>query len=295
MTNAGTARIDHLLTYVPDLGSAGALFERMGFYLSPVSHIESMGIANRMILMQPKSAGQANFIELMSPYDRGMLPMVMQKVLSGDAGLRSMVLVAPEIEAFHGLMLEQGFASAPPAHAKREWKIPGEASVFPEFDVIFPVEMALRFNACKYYNLHLYLREDWTCHPNSALRLTKVIAVAEKPADFEVFSRLFGHEGQNGENGSCVYPSGEIVLEILRPQTVEDRFGLAPPRTEAGYLGYEIEVRSIEQLRGALKNGDVPFHERGNTVCVEPDVGLGCLIVFSEAEAVSPCPTTDQN
>lgn len=295
MTNAGTARIDHLLTYVPDLGSAGALFERMGFYLSPVSHIESMGIANRMILMQPQSAGQANFIELMSPYDRGILPMAMQAVLSGDAGIRSMVLVAPEIEAFHGLMLEQGFESAPPAHAKREWKIPGEASVFPEFDVIFPVDMALRFNACKYYNLHLYLREDWTRHPNGALRITKVLAIAENPSEFEVFSRLFGYDGQGGENGSRVYPSGDITLEILRPETVHKRFGVELPHAGAQYLGYEIEVASLDQLRDALKGGDVPFHERGNTVCVAPDVGLGSLIVFSGPERLSLHPGADQN
>lgn len=285
MTQAGTARIDHLLTYVPDLEVAGALFERMGFHLTPVSHIESMGIANRMILMRPKSAGQANFIELMSPYDRTKLPAVMQTVLSGDAGIRSMVLVAEEIEAFHRLMLAQGFSSAPPAHAKREWKIPGEDPVFPEFDVIFPVDMALRFNACKYYNLHLYLREDWTRHPNSAVRLTKVMAVAGNPAEFEVFSRLFGHDGRDGEDGARLYPSGDITLEIVRPETVRKRFGAALEPAGTRYLGYEIDVASLDKLRASLKGGGISFHEHAGKVCVGPEVGLGSLIVFSEGGA----------
>lgn len=284
MTNAGTARIDHLLTYVPDLDAAGALFERMGFYLTPLSHIEAMGIANRMILMTPNSPDQANFIELMSPYDRTRLPGVMQSVLSGDAGTRSMVLVAPEIEAFHALMLAQGFDSAPPTHAKREWKIPGEDSVFPEFDVIFPVEMALRFNACKYYNLHLYLREDWTRHPNSALRITRIFAVAEDPGAFEVFSRLFGYDGQDSADGARVYPSGDIALEVIRPETIAGRFGISADRAGAQYFGYEIEVASLEALRSSLRRGDVPFHEHAGKVCIDPETGLGNLIAFSQAD-----------
>lgn len=52
MTSADV-RLDHLLTYVPSLDAATALFGRMGFTLSPRSCIDAMGISNHLVLMNP--------------------------------------------------------------------------------------------------------------------------------------------------------------------------------------------------------------------------------------------------
>ncbi|PZU51235.1 MAG: hypothetical protein DI568_01150 [Sphingomonas sp.] len=283
MTSSATARIDHLLTYVPDLEAAADLFQRMGFHLSPLSRIEQMGVANRMALMRPQSPGQASYIELMSPYEPARLPPPLQPVLSGGPGIGSMVLVADDVSGFRTSVLAQGFECAPPAHVTREWKIPGEPSVFPEFDVMLPVEAPLRFNACKYYNLHLYLREDWTAHPNGAIRLLKVLAVADDPADLDFFASLFGQPGVVQADGSLLLPSGEIALEIIPADGLKSRFGIEPDGRAPGYLGYEIEVESLQKLRTQLQAGGVPFQDGDGLISITPDTGLGNLILFSEA------------
>lgn len=284
MNSSERARIDHLLTYVPDLDSASDLFLRMGFLLSPVSRIDAMGISNRMVLMRPSNDGQANYIELMHPHDRALLPAPMVPVLSGEPGIGSLVLVAEELETLHRLILAEGFDIAPPAHVTREWAIPGEPSVFPAFDILLPADAGLRFNACRYYNLHLYTRADWTAHPNGAIRIVKAFAIADNPSDFDMFERLFEQPGQHLPGGARRFPSGDIALEILRPSTLAARFGITTARTTPAYLGYQIEVDSLDRMRGALEAGGVPYHRHNDLLCIAPEIGVGNLIAFSQAD-----------
>ncbi|HKU97457.1 MAG TPA: VOC family protein, partial [Vineibacter sp.] len=70
MSTQPVIEIDHLLTYVRDLDGAAALFRRMGFTLSPISRIETMGISNHLVLMHPGTPGAGNYIELMAAHDR---------------------------------------------------------------------------------------------------------------------------------------------------------------------------------------------------------------------------------
>lgn len=283
VTDRTTAKIDHLLTYVKNLDEACALFVRMGFTLSPVSHIESMGISNCMVLMRPGTKGQANFVELMSPHDRSLLPPPMMPVLSGKPGIGSLVLASDVIDTLYREITTLGFDIPPPAHVVREWKIPGEHPVYPEFDILLPVDCTLRFNACRYYNMHLYLRPDWTTHPNGAIRVSRVYARSAVPAEFEFFERLFGRPAISLGNAGLGFPSGDISLEVLDPAGAKTRFGTVCDTDRDGYLGYEIQVESIERMRSFLMRGDVPFHEIGGTLCVAPDIGLGNVILFSQA------------
>lgn len=282
-----TAQLDHLLTYVPSLDEAAALFARMGFTLSSRSTIDAMGISNHLILMNPLGPGRANFLELMSPHDPAKLGETMQRVLSGPPGMRSMVLAASEIERFHRSVVELGFTVPAPVHARREWKIPGEPSVFPEFDVILPVEAPLRFNACRYYNVELYLRPAWRVHPNGAKRITACFAVSEEPSRLASYAMLFGQAAREMPDGSLIFPTGEIELRVLTPAGARSQFGLDRlPDSLPAYLGYEIEVESLERLRAHLSDNEVPFRSSNQSVLVAPEVAFGNLICFREGSSL---------
>lgn len=279
MVDHPIAEIDHLLTYVKDLDAAAALFRRMGFTLSPISRIEPMGISNHLVLMHPRTAGFANYIELMASHDRTQLPPAMARTLSGEAGIKSMVLGARDAQAAHGVIAGAGFDVAPPVHVRREWVVaPGE-SVFPEFDVILPVDTPLAFNACRYYDVSLYLRPAWLSHANTARGLSGVLAVADNPdrqrADF---TRLFGR-AQDGR------PSpGEVWLDVLSPYEAEQRLGVSVTLDggRARYLGYQIEVESIAALRACLDDSAISHRVNGDIVYIAPEVGFGNLIVFRQ-------------
>lgn len=276
-----TAFLDHLLTYVPSLDDAAALFRRMGFNLSPISHIEPMGISNHLVLMQSQGPGRANYIELMSPHDRSKLPQPMVRTLSGDGGVRSMVIATDDLPAFQRRVARADFPAATAVRARREWKIPGEPSVFPEFDVILPVAAPLPFNACRYYTLELYQRADWLQHANGARRVSKCYAVAEHPEELSAYARIFDRAAYRLEDGGWCYPAGDIDLIVLPPRVAAVRFGLSAPPGPA-YLGYEIKVDSLETLRVRLQVEQVPHAVHEDMLCIHPDTAFGSLIVFSQ-------------
>lgn len=285
MTSADV-RLDHLLTYVPSLEAAAALFTKMGFTLSPRSSIDAMGISNHLILMNPVGPGRANYLELMSSHDRSKLGTTMERILSGPAGTRSMVLAAENVSKFHRRVGELGFVASEPVHARREWKIPGEPSVFPEFDVILPVEAPLRFNACQYYNVELYLRPEWRVHANGAKRIAKCFAVADEPASLASYALLFGQPGRECSDGSWRYPTGEIDLQVLTPAVAQQRFKLdALPSARPAYLGYEVEVASLDRLRAHLDANGVELSSLDSGVVVAPEVAFGNLIWFTEGSS----------
>ncbi|WP_395713624.1 VOC family protein [Reyranella sp.] len=275
--------IDHLLTYVRDLDAAAATFRRMGFTLSPLSRIEAMGISNHLVLMRQGIPGFANYIELMSAHDRARLPPPMAKVLSGPEGIKSMVLGTEDAVAAQQAMLKHGFAAAPPVHVKREWKIAPEQSVFPEFDVLMPVAAPLAFNACRYFNVDLYLRPEWRVHANGAQRMTTVFAVADEPAAVaRRYGDLFDASTRQSGEAVCTTP-GQVDLAVMSSETAKRRFGLTVATAAgAGYLGYLVEVVSLDVLRSCLSDGKVPCRDLGGTICVDPADGFGNLIVFRE-------------
>jgi glyoxalase-like protein len=275
--------IDHLLTYVHDLDAAASAFQRMGFTLSPLSRIEAMGISNHLVLMRQGTPGFANYIELMSTHDRARLPPPMAKVLSGPEGIKSMVLGTEDAGAAQQAMVRHGFAAAPPVHVKREWKIAPGHSVFPEFDVILPVEAPLAFNACRYFNVALYLRPEWLEHANGAQRVASVFAVAEDANAIACrYGDLFEAPTMQSADSARTTP-GRVYLEVMSAEAVESRFDLTlAARREAAYLGYLVEVASLDVLRSCLSSGKVVCRDLGDTICVDPADGFGNLIVFRE-------------
>src|SRR5688500_9391837 len=129
MTENPVKAIDHLLTFVRDLDEAARFFDRLGFTLTPESRIEAMGIANRLILFPDASDGSANFIELMSVFDESRLPPAMAVLLSGDEGIKSMVLSLGDVEKARTHFVALGCPFGPPIHVRREWRLSDTESV----------------------------------------------------------------------------------------------------------------------------------------------------------------------
>ena len=282
MTELGIAAIDHLMTFVPSLDVAADTFERMGFRLSPVSRIEAMGISNRMILMRPRGSGRANFIELMSPHDPDRLPDTMRAMLSGEAGSRSIVLAAGNIDTVFDKITENGFSPSAPVHVKREWKIDGEPSVFPEFDVILPIQSPLIFNACQYHNAELYTRPDWLDHPNTAIRIKTIFAATDDLDKTSFFENILGHKSQYLAQHEIRYPSSEIDLVVMSRDAAAHKFAMPVDTVRPDFIGYEITVASLKCLANTLLVGQIPWSEIDEAIFIAPADGLGNIIVFRE-------------
>jgi hypothetical protein len=259
------ADIDHLLTHVADIEQAAATYRSLGFTLTPPSRIEPMGIVNQLVLLTPATEGAASFIELMSAFDRPKLPPAMAGLLSGEERIKSMVMLSRDAGRSHAALTRLGYPFAPPIHVKREWRLSADEAIFPEFDVLLPVEAPLIFNACRYHNVELYLREEWRRHPNTAIGLDAIFAVASDPAGIAgQYARLFGCAVEVLSLDHVSVAPARTTLQILTPARFISLFGFPSPALDsssAAYVGFGIEVASLAACRLCLERNGVAIQE----------------------------------
>jgi catechol 2,3-dioxygenase-like lactoylglutathione lyase family enzyme len=285
--NHDIIEIDHLMCGVQDAQRAGASFERMGFRVTPLSAIEPMGLGNRCVLFQSATPGAACYLELMSILDHAKAPANMLRTLSGGERVKSMVMVTADCDACYQALLAGGFAPpSPPIHLQRDWHFPGGETVRPAFAVILPMPAPLTFNVCQHKTLPLYLRPDWTSHPNGALRLDSVIAVARDP-DFvtRFYERLFGARAVRDASGVARVSPANVALRVGTAAALRAAIpSLELPEPDAAaYVGIGVRVASLAALRTYLDRSGVSYSvlER-KAVVVPASAAHGNFIEFSE-------------
>jgi hypothetical protein len=209
----------------------------------------------------------------------------MSPVLSGSDRIGSMVLAAASIELLPGRVADAGLPASPIAHVRREWIIREGESVFPEFDVLMPVEAPLRFNACCYKNVDLYRRAEWLSHPNGARQLSAVLAVAPDPRALLFFETILGIPPRALPEGGLSFFDGHVRLDILSASAAAARLGLDRCSSDRPrYLGYEIAVADLRGLRDRFDRERVPYRLAEQRICVDPGIGLGNYIVFTQSD-----------
>lgn len=279
------SEIDHLLTFVRDGEAAAEKFRQLGFTLSPVSQIESMGIVNQMVLFKDAPFGSANFIELMSVSDSARLPSVMGRLLSGEERIKSMVLSTQDAQICHAHLTSIGLPFAPPVHIRRAWALGDGTSVFPEFDVILPADAGLTFNACRYYNADLYTRADWTTHANTVTGLEAVICVADEPVELaHRFSRILDAPIIQAGPALRVAP-GRMALEIWPSHAVANRFGATrPEHTSVSFLGYRLQAADLRIAAQFAHGAGVSMIESECGFLLSPDAMFGNIVEVVTAD-----------
>lgn len=281
----GFTEIDHLLASA-DPARGGPLYERLGFTVTPASVHVNLGVANRLIILQPVRPGTLNFFECMGVVDRERVNPAMKAVLAGPDGIRSMVLSGPDARATHARLAADGYAFRPIIDVDRQWQLPSGESIRPSVLVTVPLDTALPFNFCQYRNLECYLRDEWLRHENGALHMTSVFAVAPDPDESaDYFARLFGRPpAQRGGIYSIAPGIVELQIgDVAAMASLLPRSWLGADLTRPRYVGFEVQIRSLSALRSLLSGRGVEFVEQGSALVVAPHEACGNIIRFTEA------------
>jgi hypothetical protein len=283
----GFTEIDHLLGSAVDPQRGGEEYERLGFTVTPLSIIESIGVGNRMVLLRPLTANTANFIECMGIVDRARVPPTMADLLGGSEGMRSMVLSGPDARASHAQLKRDGFEFLPPLDLEREWTLPSGEILRPAFLVTLPAPAPLRFNFCQYRNLQPYLRAEWLAHENGAQHLSSVLAIADNAeAAVKPFEVVFARQARNRDGIFSVGP-GKVQLRVgnqaaLRSFIPDEWLG---ETRGVRYLGFEVMVASLAALRALFVRRGINFVERSHALVIAPQEACGNVLRFTESEA----------
>jgi Glyoxalase-like domain len=271
----GILEIDHLLTKVVCPGLAGEHFERLGFTVTPLSQIASMGLCNRLVLFKPLTAGSANFIELMGITDAARVPPSMAELLQGPPGIRSMVMATPDAHAARAELVRNGYSVSEVHHIARQWVVPDQILEV-EFDVLLPVPAPFSFNVCRYFSLQHYIRPEWTQHANGIAHFEAVYCIASDPMQaLQYYEELFGVVATGSEAQGWSVTPANVQLTVFSHQGWERRFGTT---AKTGFAGYRLSSINLAVTAEFMQNagGEVHF-ESGDGLFIKSELMFGCF------------------
>lgn len=272
----GIAEIDHLLTKVDQPELAGEHFTRLGFTVTPVSQIESMGLCNRLVLFEPVTEGSANFIELMGVTDAARVPSGMADLLQGPPGIRSMVMATPDAHAARAELVTNGYPFGEVHHIARDWVLPDQRLQV-EFDVLLPVPAPFAFNVCRYFSRQHYIRPEWIRHANGIRHLEAVYCIALNLRQaLRFYEDLFGTVAEGSDAQGWHVSPGKVHLTVFSPEMWEKKFGLpAAP----GFAGYRLRSNHLPTTRAFLSRTGIEMLDGlDGEICLPPASMLGSLV-----------------
>jgi Glyoxalase-like domain len=272
----GIAEIDHLLTKVEQPDLAAERFIRLGFTVTPMSNIESMGLCNRLVLFEPLSDCSANFIELMGVTNSARVPPGMADLLHGPEGIRSMVMATTDAHAARAELVANGYPFGDVHHIAREWVLPDQRLQV-EFDVLLPVPAPFAFNVCRYFSRQHYIRPEWTRHANGIRHLDAVYCIANEPRQaVRFYEDLFGVVAAGSDEQGWHVSPGQVQLTVFSPEMWEKKFGV-PAVT--GFAGYRLRSNDLATTRAFLSRTGIELLDGPNgDICLPPASMLGNLV-----------------
>ena len=275
----GILEIDHLLSKVVSPEQAGDHFERLGFTVTPLSHIEPMGLCNRLVLFKPLTEGSANFIELMGVSDAAKVPSGMSALLQGAPGIRSMVMATPDAHAARAELVDNGYPFHDVHHIAREWVLLQERLQV-KFDVLLPVPAPFAFNICRYYSLEHYIRPEWTRHANSIVNLEAVYCIAEHPRQtLRYYEDLFGVVATGSDASGWAISPGKVELTIFSPQAWEKNFSMP---AVIGFAGYRLRSANLAKTAQFMQAAGLEIYVKSNgDILIAPELMFGCCMHVS--------------
>jgi hypothetical protein len=238
--------IDHLSFTLSDPEAAAIRLQQLGFNLTP------QGVEPRCICFQPDQDDVPNYVEL----------------LQGDPPSVALALNVAELEGeerTHAWETEDGF------EVDAGVVVGEQAGPLP----CFPV---------RHETPDAFMEPEWIVHPNGALGMMAVHAVAEDPR--EIAKSLAGSWGGRFEeifDGCMLVKTGAVELLIWAPQAYQLEYKalemMAPEQLPA-IVGATIAIERARPLQALLRANNVPFAlTEGDRVLVAPEQTGGRLMI----------------
>jgi hypothetical protein len=239
--------IDHLSVSHADLGGTAAKLEQLGFKLTPE------GVEPRCICFQPDHDDVPNYIEL----------------LAGDTTRLALALNVAELEGeerTHAWETEDGFEV--------------DAGV-----VVGESGGPLPWFAVKHETPDAFMEPEWIVHPNGALGLMAVHAVAENPKETATaLKAAWGAAMEEIFDGCMMLKAGSVELLIWSPLAYQLEYKaleiMAPVELPC-VVGVAVAVERTRPLQALLRANNVAFAlTEGDRVLVAPEQAGGLMIEF---------------
>jgi hypothetical protein len=137
---------------------------------------------------------------------------------------------------------------------------------------------------CQHLAAEVLFQAPYLAHPNGAVGVGSVIAVAENPGDYRaLISAVTGVADLIETPSGLEAALGGQTLCILTPDAYRERFGLTPPDAKRGMLLAACDMLVADLDRAIGYAGPTAMRQAGRIV-VPPGPGLGMALAFRVAD-----------
>ena len=239
--------IDHLSLALTDPDTAATQLQQLGFNLTPE------GVEPRCICFQPDQDDVPNYLEL----------------LQGEPPVIAVAVNVTELEGeerTHTWETEDGYeVDAGVVVGESEGPLPW-----------FPV---------RHEAPDAFMEPEWIVHPNGALAMMAVHAVAENPREISIaLKEKWSAKVEDILDGCMLVKTGTVELLIWSPAAYQAEYKAIEPMVPQDLpriVGVTIAVERARPLQALLRANNVPFAlAEGDRVLTAPEQSGGLMFEF---------------
>ena len=298
--SGGQVFLDHVGWFVPDIGEAGRLFERLGFVLTPFVAQHNADPAGG----PPLPAGTGNrcamlrrgYLEILTAVPGADTPLAAQ--LRGEidryTGVHLVAFTTDDAAGTHARLEAEGFAPLPPVHLRRPLTLPDGTVAEVAFTVIRvpPAAMAEgRIQMLRQETPDLVWQDRLLARDNGVDALAGVLLCVDDPGAVAArHARFTGRPAAGGgdyriidlDRGRLGFASPDRCRALLP--------GAAIPATPF-IAAVALRSRDLDRFRRLCGDRAVRLLESDDgTVRVDPSEAAGAALVVVGAGGVWPPP-----
>jgi hypothetical protein len=283
--------IDHLVLPVTTLTLARARLTALGFVVVPDGQ-HPFGSGNCCVFFQNRT-----YLEPITILDRAAADMAAAtgntfvKRLKRFAerrrgeGFAMTALKSEDAVADQAAFAEAGLAAEEVLSFKRIATMPDGSKHEIGFELAFadqPAAPDAAFFACQHLSPEGLFRPEYIDHPNGALGIASVVAVAENPADFHILLTVATGQRELRSTSFGVEAAADgQEISILTPIGFRARYGVEPPDPRRGLLfaAFDIVVADLSVASARLGRDS---ERREDRLVVKPGPGVGAVMGMRE-------------
>ncbi len=278
----GIGGVDHCVILVRDLDAARARMARLGFCPTPRGvHSEHMGTHNHCIMLRQ---GYFEVLAVLKPTPANER---WRTALERREGLGAIALASEDARGTGAALRAAGVEASEALDFVRPVELPeGAAEARFTVTVIAGEDTpGTSMFVCQHHTREVVWHPGTLDHPNGAVGLAAVTAVAAEPAQFaDAYGRIFG-AGSIGRDGEGItIDTGATPINIVTPAALAERFpgAVHEPLPKPPYVAaLSIAVADVGATVAYLADNDVPHIVlSGARVCVAPEDACGTLFEF---------------
>lgn len=287
----GALNVDHVAHFVPNVDSASAELEKLGFTLTPFSEqshraepggpLAPAGSGNRCVMFRE------GYLEFLTPTGDTTVASQLRFAIKRYTGVHLVAFGTAAPEADHARLAKAAFGPLPPVALQRQiGTATGEGTA--RFTVVRVQSGTMpegRIQFCQQHTPELLWQERWLQHHNRASALAGVmLRVADAQEAAQRFERYTGLLAQLSGSVWRIDTARGYLLFLDR-DTLHRRLGVAAP-TLPWMAGYVLKSEDIRETGDALRRAGVPVHVLGSQrLLVKLPAALGGIIVFEPLDS----------